>query len=271
MSRREKALALAEKIRESQKSAARDVSENKENLDNFLVLPDHVGEDHKFVRLISRHHRQIILALTVTAVVLIGWLLFLTLAHNESSFKRAASKKAAAPSVLGQLSLREDTNLWKLCRNIYGSVDQNLFRTFIRANSEYGIWELVEKQVRKNHGIENVQIMEHNKNIIIPAITASGNNMINAIWVEIARAKTLQEGYDLLGTYAGNMPRVMLFPFWNPREQMVYALLLKDRFSDRNIAQKAIEKLPSPMIRGARIIDRWDDDTIFYHRVSRLK
>lgn len=92
-----------------------------------------------------------------------------------------------------------------------------------------------------------------------------GDRIKKKIWIQIARTKTLPEAQALLKAYAGSTPKVLLLPFWNQREGAVFALLLKEHFSDKEVAEGAIKQLSSSMLRDARVIDRWDRDTVFYN------
>lgn len=92
-----------------------------------------------------------------------------------------------------------------------------------------------------------------------------GDSIKKKIWVQIARTKTLPEAQALLKSYAGSTPKVLLLPFWNQREGVVFALLLKEHFSDKEIAHGALKQLSSTMLRDAKVLDRWDKDTVFYN------
>lgn len=93
----------------------------------------------------------------------------------------------------------------------------------------------------------------------------NGNRIKQKVWVQIARANTLQEAQSLLKSYTGSTPGVQLLRFWNQREGMVFALILKEHFSDRKIAKRAIKQLSSAMFREAKVLDTWDNDTLFYN------
>lgn len=95
--------------------------------------------------------------------------------------------------------------------------------------------------------------------------TIKGDPITGKVWIQIARTKTLPEARKLLRSYSGSTPKVLVLPFWNQREGVVFALLLKERFSDRKVAQGAIKQLSFSMRREARILDTWDKDTIFYN------
>lgn len=93
----------------------------------------------------------------------------------------------------------------------------------------------------------------------------NGTRIKEKVWVQIARTNTLQEAQSLLKSYAGSTPRVRLLPFWNQREGMVFVLILREHFSDRKIAKRAIKQLSSAMLREAEVLDTWDNDTVFYN------
>ncbi len=158
-------------------------------------------------------------------------------------------KRENAPSVLGQLSMEKDRNMWHVFYDIFGSHNRGMFRKFVNANPR----------------IDNIQMVRAGEAVIIPAIPASRDSMSKKAFIQVARAKTLMEAYNLLRSYAGSRPEVMLFPFWNRREGMVFALVVKKQFNDGKAALEALKHLPPPMPAGARVLDTWDDDTVFYH------
>ncbi|MGD0281719.1 MAG: AAA family ATPase [Dissulfurispiraceae bacterium] len=151
-----------------------------------------------------------------------------------------------APSVLGQWSIKKGQTLRQVFDDIFASFDLEAFRKFVRANP----------------GIENINLVQTGEIVIIPAIPASRDNIPKKAFIEVGRARTLTEAYALFRSHSGNM---MLFPFWNRREGLVFALLVKKPFNDRQAALEALKQLSPLMTGDAKVLDAWDDDTVFYH------
>jgi hypothetical protein len=184
-------------------------------------------------------------------------------------------KRKDAPSVLGRLSLKKDQNLWRVFQDIYASHDPDMFRKFVEANltassvpSFISDPEMFREFVKANPRIDNIQMVSIGKVIILPALPAPEDGIQKKTLIQRARAKTLTKAYHLFRAHAGRRPELMLFPYWNQREGMVFALMLKKQFENREAALKALKHV-TPLIHGkARVLDTWDDDTVFYHNLE---
>jgi general secretion pathway protein A len=154
------------------------------------------------------------------------------------------------PSLLGQLPVETGRSAWLNFLNIYTSSDAELFSAFVQANPG----------IEKGTGADTEAVAN------IPAIPApSGSARRHGCYIQVARLERLDVAFSFFRTFdKDGSVGVMLFPYWSSREGLVFALLLKDRFTDRMSAEKAAERLPSSLRKNARILDRWDEDTVFY-------
>ena len=103
---------------------------------------------------------------------------------------------------------------------------------------------------------------------VIPAMPASPHRIPKNAVIQVAHSKTLKEAYDLLRSYAGSRPDVMLFQFRNKQEGKVFTLMMKKQFNDRTTALEALKRLTPPMPGGAGVLDTWDNDNVFYHNAE---
>ena len=163
-----------------------------------------------------------------------------------------AVEKKSAPSVLGQWPVKKGQNLRHMFEDIFASYDPGMFRKFVEANPR----------------IDNINLVRVGEVLTVPALPASRDSLPKKAFIEVARVKTLTEAYDLLRSYAGSSPGFMLLPFWNQREGMVFALVVKKQFNDRNAALEALKQLTLPKPDKARVLDAWDRDTVFYHNTE---
>jgi general secretion pathway protein A len=247
---------------------------------------------------LDRRSKPVNLRLAFMVIILIASLSFLVFTNKRPLLKAASSikerfqaaavvnsspkadasgpeKRKNAPSVLGQLSIGKDRNLWHLFHDIYASHDPDTFRKFVKANltassipSFISDPDMFREFVKANPTINNIQMVHVGELVTIPAITASEDNIPKKPIIEVARAKTLTEAYDLLRSYAVSIPDLMLLPFWNRREGLVFALVVKKQFPDRQAALEALKHLTLPMPGDTRVLDTWDDDTVFYHNLE---
>ncbi|MCG6533404.1 MAG: AAA family ATPase [Syntrophales bacterium LBB04] len=231
-------------------------------------------------RLSLKHRNPVGPKIVIMGAALFASLLLLVLSFNTTALKPALSQKSpsaptstataisellpspqpytaismsnkGAPAVLGQLSLVNGTNLWHVFKDIAASSDPELFRKFVSANPQ----------------INDIQRVRVGEVLTVPAIPFPGDQVLNKVWIQVGRFKSLQTAYEQLRARSEGMPAVMLFPFWNPREGTVFALLLKHGFADTATALEGAKKLPPSMIRDMRLLDTWDNGTVFYHNV----
>jgi len=169
---------------------------------------------------------------------------------NTAQPDRALQSKRT-PFILGQLPLDRGKSAWLNFTEIYSSSDADLFRVFKQANPHIEKGREADAQPMAN----------------IPAIPAlSGSALMrSARFIQIARPESFEEAYRLFKTVQNEDPAgVMLVPYWNSREGLVFVLLVKDRVPDGTLAMEAMERLPDSLRKQARIIDGWDEDTVFY-------
>jgi general secretion pathway protein A len=161
-------------------------------------------------------------------------------------------RSRGAPSILGQLPLDTGKSAWRNFMDLYASSDANLFRVFKQANPHI-----------EESGAAGAGAMAN-----IPAIpTLSGSAVMrNSCAIQIDRLESFAEAYRRFKTFRNgdSTVAVMLVPYWSSRDGLVFVLLLKDRFPDRVSAVEAMERLPISLQKKARIIDGWDEDTVFY-------
>jgi len=178
----------------------------------------------------------------------------LPIAAEKTGTPEPSIQSRELPSALGQVPVKKGKNVSLVFFDIYASADADLLGAFVRANPQ----------------IEDINMVAADAIINIPAIPARAENVLKkSCYIQIARSANLGEAHKLFSTRFGeNTAGVMLFPYWNNREGLVFALLLKDRFPNRSLAEEAVKKLPSTLREGARVIEQWDEDTVFYRRLG---
>jgi hypothetical protein len=72
--------------------------------------------------------------------------------------------------------------------------------------------------------------------------------------------------YELYKNYEFSSPSLRILPYWNRREGLVFAIFLKDGYSDMESALNVVRKLPQPLASSAKVLAKLDDDTIFFAR-----
>jgi len=100
--------------------------------------------------------------------------------------------------------------------------------------------------------------------VIIPAIPGALTPGTENYRVRIARKGTLEEAYNIVLDHPAQLPPLRLLSYWNSREGLVFAILLKGEFADEASAMHAIRLLPPSMAAGATVIHTWEKDTVFF-------
>jgi general secretion pathway protein A len=153
--------------------------------------------------------------------------------------------KKKIPSQLGRLKIREADSIPLLLREIYGNNGTANVKAVALANPH----------------ISDMNRVRAGETLSLPAVPASqGSPLPGKIWVQMAKKTTIEDAYRLLKDYPSDMPPIRLIPSWNPREGLVFALVLKKGFSNEAEARDAIQHLPT----GAKIMVKMEPGSIFF-------
>ncbi|MGZ3635557.1 MAG: ExeA family protein [Syntrophales bacterium] len=155
------------------------------------------------------------------------------------------------PDLLGNVELKSGQNIWRLLSDFYGNFDSDQMKQVARANPH----------------IENLNRVSAGEIIELPAIPAQSNPLpAGKCWVRIARSEKIGEIYELYKNYQHTLPSLNFLSYWNSREGLAFAIVLKDGFSTMEEALEAARRLPQPFARNAEVFVKVSDDTIFFKR-----
>jgi general secretion pathway protein A len=155
------------------------------------------------------------------------------------------------PRVLGRIIIEPGDTVYSMLHRIYGDYDEEQLQAFVRAN----------------YRIENINRIRSGDIVTLPAVPVRTNPLPpERSWVAVTTKGSLGEGYESLRRYPPVEGGLRLFPYWNPREGMVFAVLMRNGFSDEKAAGVFIQRLPAEFPPGARVIARWPEGTEFYAR-----
>ena len=128
---------------------------------------------------------------------------------------------------------------------------------------------LIVKQL--NPQIDNLNTIYVGEAINFPAIPAVASVVPDGVWwVEVKRCKTLEETYNFVKLYTYSSFSLRIFPYQNKREGMNFAVLLKNCFVDEQFARKAISRLPKVVAANAKIVNKWEKDTVFFSNLPKV-
>ena len=155
------------------------------------------------------------------------------------------------PKVLGRMIVEPGETVYGMLHRIYGAYDEEQLQAFVRAN----------------HRIEDINRIRRGDVVTLPAVPVRTNPLPpEQSWVALTTKGSLGEAYESLRRYPNAEGGIRLFPYWNPREGMVFAVLIRNGFPDEKAAGAFIQRLPAEFPSGARVISRWPEGTEFYAR-----
>ncbi len=153
------------------------------------------------------------------------------------------------PDRLGRLIIKKGGTLWWIFSDIYGAFNPGRFKSFTLANPH----------------ITNINFLKVGEVVNLPALPVMLNPLPSgAYWVQITSKQNIEEAYRLYKDYPHHLSAIRLFPYWNGQEGMVYAIFLKDGFTNEASAMSAIQKLPSQFASSAKVVKKWESDTVFF-------
>ena len=155
----------------------------------------------------------------------------------------------AFPEILGQVTLGRNETLWRLVQKVYGVYTDRKFKSLRQTNPD----------------IKNPNWVEIGQIVAVPAIPAPVNAVPeNSYWVEIGEEDNLESAIQHLRTYPEEAPRIRLIPFWNRREGLKFAVVLRGYFSSEALAKARLNGMPPHLVSEGKIISSWDEDTVFF-------
>ncbi len=170
-------------------------------------------------------------------------------ARVEEPLTGDPATKKKLPTRLGQLRIHEGDSFTGLLREIYGNNWTTAIRVVTKANPH----------------VARINQVRAGERITLPAIAATTSILATQkVWVQIARREEIEEAYRLYKSYPSDMPPIRMIPFWNPREGLIFMIVLKTGFTDPAEAKEAIRSLPSAIAAGAEIMRKPEKDTVFF-------
>ena len=69
--------------------------------------------------------------------------------------------------------------------------------------------------------------------------------------------------YFLEKSHERKIPQAVFFPYWNEKEGMTFGVIIDECFASQQSAQNSMNKLSTEIKENAKIISKWDANTIF--------
>jgi len=87
---------------------------------------------------------------------------------------------------------------------------------------------------------------------------------LNFYWIEITRKERLEDAYLFVRNNPSDHYSARIIPCWNGREGLTFLIVCKEYFKHKDSALKILNELPSGLASKAKLLNRWDADTIFF-------
>ncbi|MBA4395890.1 MAG: hypothetical protein C0394_00650 [Syntrophus sp. (in: bacteria)] len=174
---------------------------------------------------------------------------------GEKQDPLAFIKASGAPDSLGSLQVKKGETVSRIIRNVYGVVSRDQHQAIAKANPH----------------IEDFNQVREAETIVLPVLSLTAQLPASKhYWVRIAEAKDIEEAYALLKGYPKHLPPVRLLPYWNPKEGLMFVLVLhngfEDKASDKASAIEMAMSLPPALALKARIITG-QQETVFLKKI----
>lgn len=166
----------------------------------------------------------------------------------ETSHEQPAPAKIM-PDSLGKLTVKGGRTVWWMLRDFYGEFDDGQFKAVVLANPH----------------IKNLDKVNAGEVVNLPALTVKSNPLpAGKYLVRVAADDNIEKVYELYRNYKELLPSLRFLPYWNSREGLMFAVFLKDGYNNMESARNTAEKLPQPLASNAGVLEKSDDDTVFF-------
>ncbi|MBU4014068.1 MAG: AAA family ATPase [Proteobacteria bacterium] len=174
----------------------------------------------------------------------------------EDALPNESIKSNNYPEMLGQIRARYGETVLEMVYKIYGTPDYNMRK------------KILSSVVRINQHIKNLDGIYINEVINFPAMPIMISPLpTKGCWALVDKKDELESAYQFMRIYPDSKGPLRMVPYWNSRDGLQFAIIIKAFFADEESAEISLKKLPSIISSGAKIITNWDDDTVFFSNV----
>jgi general secretion pathway protein A len=150
---------------------------------------------------------------------------------------------------LGNITVQRNETLSRIIQKVYGNYNSKYFKLLILANP------LIDDPDRVDIG----------QAISLPAIPARVRPRSQKIWwIQVTETESLQEAFNFLRSYPEQGPPVRLIPYWTSEAGMIFAVVMKEYFSNPVTATHQIDQLPLQFAAQGKVISLWNEDAVYF-------
>ena len=159
------------------------------------------------------------------------------------------------PRVPGQIKAKDGETVLEMIHKVYGVPDVNR------------LGKILSSMVLLNPRIKDLDGIYVGDGINFPALPIYKSLPLKGCWIQLIEEDILEKAYRFMRVYRDSEFPIRMLPYWNNREGLRFAVIIKAIFIDKKAAEASLKKLPSIISSGAKIITKWDDDTVFFSNV----
>ncbi|MGD9305147.1 MAG: AAA family ATPase [Desulfobacterales bacterium] len=151
--------------------------------------------------------------------------------------------------LLGDITVQRNETLSRIIQKVYGSYNSKYFRLLILANPM----------------IDDPDRVDIGQAISLPAIPARVRpRSQKAWWVQVTETDSLEEAFNVLRSYPEEGPPVRLIPYWTSEAGMIFAVVMKEYFSNPIAADHQLDQLPLEFAAQGKVISLWNEEAVFF-------
>ena len=167
---------------------------------------------------------------------------------NETDVPLNDARTGTYPPTLGRLEVEDGWIVSRMIASIRGFCESEYLR-----------------QVRTmNPHIGNLDRIDSGDVVNFPAVPADARPWKQWCWIQVAEETTLDKAHRMMHSCLDNSIPVRLLPHWTITRGVMFSIILKEGFKDQASAQEALNKLSSHSTDKSRIIETWEDSTVFF-------
>jgi general secretion pathway protein A len=155
------------------------------------------------------------------------------------------------PKLLGKLTIKNGRTIWWMLNDFYGAYEEGIFRSVAQANPH----------------IRNLSRVSAGETIHLPALSGGKSPLLpGKYFVQILTSRNLENIYEYYRTYKEEVSSLKFLPYWNPRQGVLFSIILKDGAPDEASARQIITRLPAALATEAGVLKNFEPDTVFFTR-----
>lgn len=157
------------------------------------------------------------------------------------------------PEAIGTMLMPPKRTLWWTIYNIYGDRGSQIMKDILAVNPH----------------LHNKESISAGTVITFPSIPAGINPVKEGdVIVALESGNDLESMYDIFRNNPDEkiLPPMAFLSSWNKKRGLEFAVIIDKKFKDVGSAREAAAKLPPVIAAKAKILSRWDADTVFFNR-----